>query len=256
MRERLDRGVIAVAAADGRTHLSWRLLQTDPPDVTFNVYRSVASGKETRLNAQPVRTTTDLVDTVPPGPQTGWRVVAILNGREAETSAATWRQPPIQTFRPLRLREDVRSVDRVGIGDLDGDGQYDFVVKHPSGNIDPGRRVPSKDTYKIDGYNGRTGEFLWRIDLGWNINHGIWFSPMVVRDLDGDGKAEVVPARRAVRRHAEQAFAGGEGVRPGRPRVPVVYEGETGKELDKVDWIERGEVTDWADTPAIARAGT
>ena len=41
-------------------------------------------------------------------------------------------------------------MDRVGIGDLDGDGLYDFVVKHPAGNVDPGRRVPSTDTYKID----------------------------------------------------------------------------------------------------------
>ena len=28
----------------------------------------------------------------------------------------------------------------------------------------------------------------------------------------------------------------------------MVYNGETGKEIDKVDWIERGKVTDWGDT--------
>ena len=145
------------------------------------------------------------------------------------------------------MRDDVRSVDRVGIGDLDGDGTYDFVVKHPVGQIDPGRRVPSTDTYKIDAYNGRSGAFMWRIDLGWNINHGIWFSPMVVRDLDGDGKAEVCL------RTAPYAATREQMLDPGRPFVldgPEylgVYDGETGKEIDKVDWIERGQVTDWAD---------
>ena len=70
-----------------------------------------------------------------------------------------------------------------------------------SGSVDPGRQVPSKESYKIDGYDGKTGAFLWRIDLGWNVNHGIWFSPMVVRDLDGDGKAEVCLQNGALRRY-------------------------------------------------------
>ena len=96
-------------------------------------------------------------------------------------------------------------------------------------------------------YNGRSGAFMWRIDLGWNINHGIWFSPMVVRDLDGDGKAEVCL------RTAPYAATREQMLDPGRPFVldgPEylgVYDGETGKEIDKVDWIERGQVTDWAD---------
>ena len=94
VRERLDRGVIAVAAADGRTHLSWRLLQADPPDVTFNVYRSVASGKEMRLNAQPIRTTTDYGRRRPPGAEQCWRVLAIVNGREAR------RRPQPGVIRP------------------------------------------------------------------------------------------------------------------------------------------------------------
>ena len=86
----------------------------------------------------------------------------------------------------------------------------------PSGNIDPGRRVPSKDTYKIDGYNGRTGAFLWRIELGWNVNHGIWFSPMVVRDLDGDGKAEVCLRTAPFAATRDQMFT---------PEKPFVLEG-------------------------------
>ena len=246
IRERLDRGVIAVAAGEGRVHLSWRLLQTDPEDVAFNLYRSAPGAGETRLNGTPIARTTDFLDT-PPSPSSTWRVAAVVNGREWPAEGATWSDPPVQTHRVLELRDDVRSVDRVGVGDLDGDGHYDFVVKHPAGNIDPGRRVPSKDTYKIDGYNGRTGEFLWRIDLGWNVNHGIWFSPMVVRDLDGDGKAEVCLRTAPFAATREQMFSPDKPFVLEGPEYLAVYSGQTGAEIDKVDWIERGEVTDWAD---------
>ena len=71
-------------------------------------------------------------------------------------------------FRAIALRDDVKSVDRVGIGDLDGDGTYDFVVKHPAGNIDPGRARPSTDTYKLDAYDGRTG----RVPVARSISAG------------------------------------------------------------------------------------
>ena len=41
-----------------------------------------------------------------------------------------------------------------GIADLNGDGQYDFVIKQPGDNIDPYRLywTPSPDTYKIEAY--------------------------------------------------------------------------------------------------------
>ena len=136
-------------------------------------------------------------------------------------------------FHAIPLRDDVKSVDRVGIGDLNADGAYDFVVKHPAGNIDPGRVRPSTDTYKLDAYDGRTGRFLWRVDLGWNINHGIWFSPMVVRDLDGDGKAEVAVRGAPYAATQAEAFDGGKGFVLDGPESLVVYDGTTGKEIDK-----------------------
>ena len=61
---------------------------------------------------------------------------------------------------------------------------------------------------------------MWRIDLGWNINHGIWFSPMVVRDLDGDSKAEVCLRTAPYAATREQMLDPGQPVRPRRPRIP------------------------------------
>ena len=249
IREVLDRGIVAVALGDGRVYLSWRLLDTDPPAVRFNVYRRAADGVERKLTARPIATTTDFIDvTGASAPAAGWRVASVVNGREsAATPGDTWTETPLAGHRSIKLRDDVRGVDRVGIGDLNGDGAYDFVVKHPSGSVDPGRQVPSKDTYKIDGYDGKTGAFLWRIDLGWNINHGIWFSPMVVRDLDGDGKAEVCLRTAPFAATREQAFDGGRGFVLEGPEYLAVYSGESGREIAKVDWIERGKTTDWAD---------
>jgi hypothetical protein len=249
--ETLDRGLVAQPLGAGKVYLSWRLLASDPQSITFNVYRAaVAGGAPTKRNAQPVRLTTDFTDAdIPADREQTWWVTPVVNGRELAASdrVGVPAQSASRPYRAIRLREDVQSVDRVGIGDLNADGTYDFVVKHPAGRIDPGRRVPSTDTYKIDAYNGRTGAFMWRIDLGWNINHGIWFSPMVVRDLDGDNKAEVCL------RAAPYAATREQMLDPGRPFVLdgpeylAVYDGETGKEIDKVDWIERGQVTDWAD---------
>ena len=81
---------------------------------------------------------------------------------------------------------------KVGIADLDGDGRYDFVIKQPNSNIDPYINYwkPSPETYKLEAYR-HDGKFLWRHDLGWSIERGIWYSPYIVCDLDGDGRAEV-----------------------------------------------------------------
>jgi rhamnogalacturonan endolyase len=247
IKERLDRGLVAVSMGERGVHLSWRLLETDPEGVAFAVYRSAAGNPDARLTPTPIVATTDFVDRSPLAGST-WRVVAVVGGRErVEGEGAIWSAPPLAGYRSVKLREDVRSVDRVGVADLNGDGTYDFVVKHPAGNIDPGREVASKDTYKIDGYDGRTGAFMWRIDLGWNINHGIWFSPMVVRDLDGDGKAEVCVRAAPFAAAREQALDPGKAFVLQGPEYLAVYSGQTGKEIDKVDWIERGKPTDWAD---------
>ena len=249
VREVLDRGVVAIAVPSGGVHLSWRLLESDPAAVRFNVYRSVNGASEIKLTTVPLRSTTDLIDAkAPSDASVRWRVVQVVNGREAAPSAGdTWIGAPLAGYKAIALRDDVRSVDRVGVGDLDGDGTYDFVVKHPSGSVDPGRQVPSKDTYKIDAYDGRSGAFLWRIDLGWNVNHGIWFSPMVVRDLDGDGRAEVSLRTAPYAATREQALDGGKGFVLEGPEYVTVYSGTTGKEVARADWIERGRSEDWAD---------
>ena len=219
IRERLDRGLVAIAAEGGRVHLSWRLLQSDEPGVAFNVYRGAGSSA-VRLNAKPLQATTDYVDSPPPGSKPAWRVVSVVNGKEQAAGIGGWSEPPIQGYRALALRDDVTSVDRVGIGDLDGDGHFDFVVKHPAGNIDPGRRVPSKDTYRIDGTTAGPGRSCGASSSdGTSIRHLVLADGRARSGRRREGRG--VFADGAVRGHARSDVHPGEAVRPGRPRVSL-----------------------------------
>jgi len=251
IEEKLNRGMLAISIAEGRVYLGWRLLKSDPEGVAFNVYRSTAGGAPVRLNAQPLTKTTDFVDEqAPPDQANAWFVKRIVDNQEEAASerAELPANPPIQQYRSIPVKDDVRA-SMVGIADLDGDGVYDFVVKHSSGRgKDPGRISPNSGAVKYDGYNGRTGEFMWRIDLGWNVDNGVWWTPMIVRDLDGDNKAEVCVRTSDYAATRDQMHPSGQtGFLLDVPEYLAVYNGETGELIDKVDWIELGKVQDWGD---------
>jgi rhamnogalacturonan endolyase len=235
----------------GKVYVGWRLLKADPEAVAFNVYRSTEGVAAVKVNAQPVTQTTDLVDDrAPLDKANAWYVRPVVNGQEqaASEQAELQSNAPLQQYRAIPLKEDVRGVSMVGIGDLDGDGVYDFVVKHPGGGKDPGRTGPNRGSYKYDGYNGKTGQFMWRIDLGWNVDMGVWWTPMVVRDLDGDNKAEVCVRTSSYAATQEEMLASGKtGFVLDAPEFLAVYDGATGKEIDRVPWIELGKVQDWGD---------
>ncbi|MHC4202250.1 MAG: rhamnogalacturonan lyase family protein, partial [Planctomycetota bacterium] len=199
VRERLDRGVVArrLPQEDGREggiYVGWRLLEADPPGVAFNVYRRSARGRPVKLNARPISETTDFTDRAAPrGQEHAYFVRAVLGrkegapSREAHALAGGTTKPYVS----IKLDGD-HTFQKAGIADLDGDGRFDFVIKQPSSNIDPYEKYwrRSPDTYKLEAYR-HDGKFLWRHDLGWAIERGIWYSPYVVFDLDGDGRAEV-----------------------------------------------------------------
>ena len=246
IEEKLSRGMVAVLSGQGKVYLGWRLLKTDPENVAFNVYRSTDGGDAVKLNAEPLRKTTDFVDAKPPlDHENVWWVRPVLNGKEQEACgrAVLPANPPQQQYISFKLRDDIsgRGIHKIGIGDLDGDGEYDFVIKRPRGSVDPGRARRSPDTFKVEGYK-IDGTFLWRKDLGWSIELGTWYSPMIVYDFDGDGKAEVAikTSEGDHRREDGRVLTG--------PEYCSVWNGETGEEITRVDWIPRGNLSDWGDT--------
>ncbi len=249
IEEKLDRGLSVRRTPDQKIYLSWRLLKTDPATVAFNVYRTTA-GETVKVNSTPIETTTDYIDalTSPAGAAT-WTVRAVIDGRERDDSPATGvPEAAVGNYRALKLKSEVTSISMVGIGDLDADGIYDFIVKWPGGGKDPGRISVSRDTYKFDAYNGKTGQFMWRLDLGWNVDMGIWWTPFVVRDLDGDNKAELCIRTKPYAATLAEALPG---ARTGNalegPEWLAVYNGETGELIDRADWIELQSVQHWGD---------
>lgn len=234
--ERLDRGLAAVPAGPGEVYLSWRLLPEDGSDIAFDVFRTqLPAGKPEKLNPAPIRQTTDFVDKKAQ-PGTSYRYEVRVVGRETPEKGAVAEITALDRRRNyLSIKLDGNhTFQKVGIADLDGDGRYDFVIKQPNENIDPYELYwkPSPDTYKLEAYRG-DGQFLWRYDLGWAIERGIWYSPYVVYDLDGDGRAEVAV------KIGEGDPRGPDGrVRSG-PEYLAILDGLTGQIRDRVPWPSR-----------------
>jgi len=207
--ENLGRGVIALRTGPGSVHVGWRLLGRDRPDLAFNVYRAAGGGEPVRLNAAPITATTDLVDSSADFTQANaYTVRPVLNGTElaatppfvlaANAPVLPYLNVPLQ--RPPGGNVEVPagnptqavtySPNDASVGDLDGDGEYEIVLKwDPSNARDnasaglSGRQII--DAYKLD------GTLLWRIDLGRNIRSGAHYTQFIVADLDSDGRAEV-----------------------------------------------------------------
>lgn len=125
---------------------------------------------------------------------------------------------------------------KIGLGDLDGDGEMEYIIKQPNFNSDPyqhpGYWKPSPSPYQLEAYK-KDGTLLWTYNMGWAIETGIWYSPWVVYDLDGDGKAEVYC------KAGEGDPRNEKGLVESGPEYLVKIDGQTGKVVAKTDWISR-----------------
>ena len=65
LKENIDRGIIAMYNDSNSVYIGWRLLEDDPENITFNVYRVNSSGTPIKLNVNPINSTTDFMDTNP-----------------------------------------------------------------------------------------------------------------------------------------------------------------------------------------------
>jgi rhamnogalacturonan endolyase len=198
--EALGRGMVAVDKGNGEVFVSWRLLAADAAGTSFDLYRQPAGGAAVKLNTTPISTSTNWVDTAP-GTVAGttYFVRPVRNGVAATASDAAPVWP--QQFMRLPLQQPAAGVTPTNeaytyspgdcsVGDVDGDGQQEIIVKwDPSNQKDNSQSGYTGnvylDAYKLDGTR------MWRIDLGRNIRAGAHYTQFMVFDLDGDGRAEV-----------------------------------------------------------------
>ena len=209
--EQLDRGVVAIPTSTTANFVSWRLLGTDDKAATtFDLLRNgevIAEGL-TKTNYSDTR-----------GSNTAqYQVVTKVNGQAVETSKSV--KPWAKKYLALKLNRPAGGThpnwsnsdptkcsptksygyypNDMSVGDVDGDGQYELIVKWES--------THAQDNSYSFGYTGNTYidcykivpdtegncEQLWRVDLGPNIRDGAHYTQFMVYDFDGDGRAEMM----------------------------------------------------------------
>ena len=196
--ENIDRSPIAMPASDNNgIFLSWRLLGTDEPGTMFDIVRNGTTIK----SGMTVTNFTDTEGTV----TSSYEIVVKNNGKEVE------RTKPFIPWADIYLRQTLDrpeggvtpsgetytySPNDCSVGDVDGDGQYELIVKwDPTNAKDNSQKGYTGkvylDAYKLD-MTSESPKKLWRIDLGVNIRAGAHYTQFLVYDFDGDGKAEMI----------------------------------------------------------------
>ena len=196
--ERLDRGLVALPAAGKGIYLSWRLLGTDSKNVCFDIERD---GKVIAHHIQ----ATNFTD-VKGSPAHSYRLISYQDEPKMDAPMQREVSKPVKPWTDLYKslpinrpeggtapdgRAYVYTPNDCSVGDVDGDGEYELIVKwDPSNSHDNSHDGYTGDVildcYKFDGTQ------LWRINLGKNIRAGAHYTQFLVFDFDGDGKSEMI----------------------------------------------------------------
>lgn len=254
--EKLTRALIAVRTGSD-VYLAWRLFGNEPHDLGFNVYHGA-----NKLNAAPLTGATLFTHTggaagLGTGTATGpaYTVRPVLNGQEGGASEPARILNQAYLSVPLQPPSAAYSANDASVGDVDGDGEYEIILKWEPANAKDNSESGVTDVVFLDAYR-LDGQRLWRINLGRNVRAGAHYTQFLVYDFDGDGKAEimcrtsdgtldgtgvVIGNATADHRHSTGYIMTG-------PEFLTVFEGSTGKALHSTPYLPaRGNVCDWGD---------
>lgn len=264
--EKLNHGLVAMRLNASQVYVGWRMLGTEPTDVSYNLYCD-----DVKVAGSPFTTSTNYThNTTTNGV---YSVRAIINGTEVSDSetASVWASQYLDIAMqvpPAGTNVDgsyTYNVNDCSVGDVDGDGQYEIFVKwDPSNSKDNSQPGFTGNVY-IDCYR-LDGTRLWRIDLGKNIRAGAHYTQFMVYDLDSDGKAEMacrtadgtIDGTGVVIGDASADYRNPNGSKTSTstygavisgPEFLTVFNGLTGKAMATTNYLPaRGTVSSWGDS--------
>lgn len=262
-KEKLGRGLVALHQGDGVVTVSWRLLESDSLDTAFDIYRQSKKGKAVKVNSSPIINSTFFKDSLV---KIETDQTYILKKHKETQALAQYTLTPKIAQKPYFVIPMQAVVgdslwkyapNDATVADLDGDGEYELIIKRENGGFDNSHRGLAKGGCLIEAYK-LDGTFMWRMNLGMNIRQGAHYTQLMVFDFDGDGKAEI-----AVKTAEGTTFGDGTTIgdtnNDGRtdyvdrnpdsktygmitegPEFLSVIKGTTGKELARTNFISRG----------------
>ncbi|MFF9691328.1 RICIN domain-containing protein [Streptomyces sp. NPDC014623] len=248
--EDLNRGLVSVRSGSGNL-VSWRLLGTEGYATAFNVYRNGS-----KVNTSPITNSTNYLDNGAPA-DAAYTVRAVVGGTEQAASEPSLRftggnyldvqlQSPGSGYTPAEASP----------GDVDGDGQYELIVKWDPSNAKDNSQAGATGNVYLDSYR-LNGQRLWRIDLGRNIRAGAHYTQFQVFDYDGDGRAEIAAKTADGTRDGQGTVIGnasadhrnGDGYILAGPEYLTMFNGLTGAAMDTANYDPpRGNVSSWGDS--------
>ncbi|MBQ8096377.1 MAG: hypothetical protein IJ243_04745 [Prevotella sp.] len=275
----------------GKVLVTWRMLPGDDANTGFDLYRAIGTAAEKRI-ASNIRNRTCFQDAS--ASKTNDNVYRLTYaGSDSTLSTFTLTKAQVSgglpyISIPLKDTKDVYentnkivyTANDISVGDLDGDGQFEIVVKRlQSVKNDQGEVISDGsgagysqkdclwaviwDAYKLD------GTLLWRVKGGPGIILGN-SSSFAIADFDGDGCAEM-----AIRTCEGTVFGDGQEIgdtngdgkidyrtwgnqnssSPGwvdhynsaGPEFISIIDGKTGRELARDNFINRETSESWGD---------
>ena len=183
--EDLGRGVLAVPSG-GAMLVSWRFLGTDKESTTFDLYR----------NGEKIASALSLTNYLDAQGKAG-DTYEVRDSEGGSGSAKAWDKEYF-SIPVVQYDKGDYIVDDASVGDLDGDGEYEFIVRRTPAdyfnklNVDEsGKVIDTREAYPLVEAYEPDGTHLWTLNIGKNEANDIDVN-FLVYDFDGDGKAEVV----------------------------------------------------------------
>ena len=260
--ENLSRGLVAANVGNG-VLVSWRLLGTETPTTGFNLYRDgtkIATidgkGATNYLDATGKTTSKYTVAPVVGGIEGKAEGLSFVYDKTFKSGSLSFPYATISVDVPKNLTMPDGSTcsyspNDMSVGDLDGDGELEFVLKwDPSNSKDNSQSGYTGNVY-LDAYKFN-GTKMWRIDLGRNIRAGAHYTQFMVYDLDGDGIAEIavktsdgtVDGKGKVIGDASKDYRTSSGTIMSGNEYLTVFNGTTGAEMHTINyWPARGKIS-------------